>query len=115
MSYNIDSIEILNQKDFTITPEAMAEFDPSDGWIAESWEGDHADVLTSIKRNSFPWSGECSGHGEGNLIALLELFTGEADLALCWEGGDSYSGLRVRNGIVTKHKIVMALGDEESC
>lgn len=35
------------------------------------------------------------------------------DLVICWEGGDSYTGLRVVDGKVTRHKVVMGLGEEE--
>ena len=58
--------------------------------------------------------GECSGLSYDALIeTVLPRTTGSADLIFCWGGGDFYSGVRVVEGVVTKHEVVMALGDEE--
>jgi hypothetical protein len=48
----------------------------------------------------FWWYGESSGnaHGDGRLDAFVALTEGDADVILTWEGGDSHSGLRIRNG-----------------
>ena len=113
MAYNIDSIEILKQDNFTITDEAFTALNV-DG--PELWaDCDEAqEVRDYVSRNIFPWSGEGSGRGLDDLIEdVLPRFTGSADLLLTWEGGDSHSGIRVVDGVVTKHVVEMALGDEE--
>lgn len=58
------------------------------------------------------WQGEGSGHTFDMLLAALKFFRGSADLVLCWEGGDSFSGLRVKDGRVTQHEVIMTLGAE---
>lgn len=60
------------------------------------------------------WRGEWSGHSFDTLVNdILPVTSGAADIVLTWEGGDSFSGLRVRDGKVTRHKAVMVLGEEE--
>ena len=59
------------------------------------------------------WRG--SGSSYDTLIeTVLPAFEGEADLVLTWEDGDSFTGLRLRDRVVTKHKVVMTLGEEET-
>lgn len=45
-------------------------------------------------------------------IKVLRKTTGHADIMLTWEGGDRFSGFRVRDGVVTQHEVVQALGKE---
>lgn len=60
------------------------------------------------------WRGEFSGSTYDALIEkVLPLTSGSADIVFTWEGGDSFTGIRVRNGIVTRHKVVRALGEAE--
>jgi hypothetical protein len=67
----------------------------------------------------FPWGGAGSGwatqstHGKSTLEKILAKTKGDADIVLTWEGGDSHSGVRVRDGKITWHEVVMALGEEE--
>ena len=114
MSYNIDSIDILKQDNFTISPERFSTLvqEHSDD-LAEGFPTRYNDLCKAIGDGRFWWYGEGSGSGYDTLVnVVLSLFTGSADLLLCWEGGDSYSGLRVSNGKVTKHVIEMTLGKE---
>lgn len=113
MAYNIDSIEILKQDNFTISDEAFAAIDVVGPELWDDCE-EAQKVRDYISRNCFPWSGEGSGRGIDNLIEeVLPRFTGNADLLLTWEGGDSHSGIRIVDGVVTKHVVEMTLGDEE--
>lgn len=58
------------------------------------------------------WQGEGSGSSFDALKDVLSSFDGEADLVLTWEGGDSHTGLRLRNHVVTEHEVAFALGKE---
>ena len=127
MSYNIDSIDVVYKKGFCITRTKLEQLEKEAGNVAE---GNIFDMLRDAPRDgyferiggpdgveiiaphAFWWYGEGSGRSEDTLIWLLAHFEGEADLVLTWEGGDSHSGLRLRNGVVTKHEAVLALGDE---
>lgn len=127
MSYNIDAIEIVAAKGFRISYDALrrlARAVPEDrrpeACVCEKVEGREpgpADLVEFFE----PSSGEFWWHGEGSGWAfetlrdvVLPAFEGSADLVLTWEGGDSHSGLRLRKGKVTKHKVAMVLTDEET-
>lgn len=61
----------------------------------------------------FWFTSDGSGWAFDALLAnILPRFTGRADLVVCWEGGDSFTGLRVVDGKVTKHEVVRTLGKE---
>ena len=127
MSYNIDSIDIVHKKGFCITRTKLERLErenperpestvfefltdaPRDGWF-ELVKG--PDDVELICPHMFWWSGEGSGHSEEMLIAILSEFEGDADLVLTWEGGDTHTGIRLRDGVVTKHEAVLALGEE---
>ena len=111
MSYNIDSVETVYSKDFEIGP------------TFEEMAAKYADAAPEISvfrddwniRYGFAWSGIGSGMraAQEALPEVLSSFNGEVDLILTWEGGDSFSGLRLRNHKVTKHDVVMTLGKEK--
>ncbi len=111
MSYNIDSITIIAQNEFTISESNFANI--SEDECPESWEFEtSADLIEHTKGGSFPWHGEWSGRSFDKLKEVLSLFTGSADMVLIWEGGDSTSGLRVVDGQVTEHKVLFTLGEQ---
>lgn len=114
MSYNIDSIDIVAQEDFWLEPEAFQALCALIGEMPEGWHGTEADVADDISRGTFPWYGEWSGRSYDTLCGtVLPAFHGSADLILCWEGGDSYTGLRLRDGTVSHHRVIMTLGEEQ--
>lgn len=134
MSYNIDTIKVVAADSFRI---ARADFDrmrlklskadrvpggnvfdqllPEDGRPVDCEQiGKYGDTGWSFAAGaSFWWYGEWSGHCLDALKELLSEFTGSADLVICWEGGDSFLGLRVKDGRVTEHHVVQALGAEK--
>lgn len=119
MSYNIDSIEVIAADNFRLdldVRDALAESIGDDAPEINIFEYDRADGATHISFRqgaSLQWSGEGSGHAFDVLVGkVLPRFEGSADLLVTWEGGDSFSGLRIRDGKVTRHKIIHALGDE---
>lgn len=109
MSYNIDSIDVIYSKDFAIgdgyeaAAEKYTDNAPEISVFCDDWNID----------KGFWWYGEGSGRTFHDLKDVLSTFNGEADLVLTWEGGDSHTGLLLRNHIVTEHVVVMALGAEK--
>lgn len=115
MSYNVDSIDIISKSDdFGITQFELEQFfsGEEDDYLCEVFPEDVGDLAEDIASKNFPYSGESSGHNFETLKRLLAKFTGSAEMVVCWEGGDSYSGLRVRNGVVTEPAVMMALVPE---
>ena len=110
MAYNIDSIDIVDGALFT-TAETVSAFtadiEARGGYLPESWEeielGEGGVIL------SIPWYGECSGSSEELLHVFLGLTKGTAALLLCWEGGDSYTGLLVEDGQVDEGEVVQSV------
>lgn len=115
MSYNIDSQEIVR---------GSLEIDPVK---ARAWHAKHKDDVPECSFvdphfECYPgtddiapftkpwWYGEGSGNTEELYQqALAELTKGDADIVLTWEGGDSFTGLRVKNGVVTEMGVKFTL------
>lgn len=122
MSYNIDSIDIVTSDGFCIPrPKlealriALGENAPDGCLFAADWPADSCeDIRGMLFVQRIDWSGEGSGYTFDNFKAALASFLGSADLVLTWEGGDSHTGLRLVNGKVTEHEVVMALGKERA-
>jgi hypothetical protein len=57
------------------------------------------------------WSGDWSGHSLDIFKKILTRMKGKADLVLIWERGDSVSGWRVCNGVITEHDVRYILED----
>jgi hypothetical protein len=56
---------------------------------------------------SFCWSGDWSGHCIDTLEEkVAPLIHGEVQAIFCWEGGNSYSGLAIKDGKVAKCDVV---------
>lgn len=118
MSYNIDSCEIISSNGFRVHKEkADAAIDKvgSDGpeacpfEVLDFGEDGYAEIA------SWHFYGEGSGRAfrDGSFATFAEATEGDADIVLTWEGGDSHSGVRVKDGKVTFHKVVLALGEAE--
>lgn len=134
MSYNIGSIDVVAAKNFRISAEALQQAmeecerldQTPEGNIFEQLLRKHQVPMTGItitdegaefkKGAGLWWYGEFSGRSyiEGLIFIVLPAFTGSADLVVCWEDGDSYTGLRVKDGKVTEHEVVMSLGKRTS-
>lgn len=66
------------------------------------------DALQQIRSPN--WQGECSGNGYELLrTQILPKTIGTATLLFIWEGGDSQSGLRVVDGVVTEGKVKVVI------
>lgn len=125
MSYNVDSIEVIAQDNFRLPVEFIAALRKEIGddfpelWLlyedAHPDNNSHFEDVDSYRYfRRINWQGDGSGYSWDKFTdVVLPKFKGSADLLVCWEGGDSYSGLRIRDGKVARHRVVMTLGEEE--
>jgi hypothetical protein len=116
MSYNIDSCEIISSKGFRVhkdKADAATNKVGSDGPEAWPFEDLDFDEDGYAEIDSWNFYGEGSGWAfrDGSFAEFAQATEGEADIILTWEGGDSHSGARIKDGKVTFHKVVMALGE----
>lgn len=122
MSYNIDSIDILASDGFCIPRpklealrKELGDEVPECSVVSEHFINDCEEFRGMLFPKRFEWSGEWSGNSFDVLRdRVLPAFLGSVDLAITWEGGDSHSGLRLVNGVVTEHEMTMALGKERT-
>lgn len=116
MSYNIDRMDRIAGGDLRMRIEdyrrlAKSLRDTPEGCFLKNELVPGDDGFVVIQH--LAWVGEGSGCSVDVLIDdVLPLTTGSADFLLTWEGGDSFSGIRARDGVVTCHQVVMALGGE---
>lgn len=117
MSYNIDSINYVSGTGplaihNTVLREYQTHGDVPEGNFLQYPEcigEEHSSGMVAIQKPW--WYGEGSGRAEPLFREILSKTMGHADLILCWAGGDAYTGLRVRNGLVTEHEVAMTLGE----
>jgi hypothetical protein len=114
MSYNIDSVTYIGATRLTITKEALAEAEaavPEDDRAECTFihELDPEAEKSTIEKPW--WYGQWSGRNFEGFMKALSFTQGIAGLVVCWEGGDSYTGLLVVNGKVTKHAVIFSLGE----
>ncbi len=111
MSYNINSVAYISgcleisEADFAAAKaDIIGDDRPESCFLTYGGPG----IMSGIGL----WSGEGSGRTWETFKRALKFTTGKAELLVCWEGGDSISGLRVSHGVVTEHKVVHSLGEE---
>lgn len=116
MSYNIDSHEVLAGAGLTLTGAQIATFRELEELPEIHPFYDLPEVLEPERAYEITphWAATWSGHSFEDLLlkVILPATKGEADILYTWEGGDSFSGIRVRDGVVTEHEVVMTLGKE---
>ncbi len=119
MSYNVDSIEVLkcDAKMAAKDVRRLAKLDLAESNFLEDLlvaEPD-ADGFVAIDPRKFWWSGEGSGSAYADIFIkkIAPKIIGTLEAVVTWEGGDSFTGLRIRNGKVTEPKVIMALAEEE--
>lgn len=59
------------------------------------------------------FDGEGSGRNFHVFLEILQSTSGNADILLIWEDGDSFSGLRVRDGSVEEKEVYFSLDAPE--
>lgn len=122
MSYNIDSIVIVASDGFLIDRETLLALEKELGEDSlpeiELFDQARQSMRSGAQfwhpTGALWWRGEGSGHAYDAFVdKVLPRFHGSADLVLTWEGGDHFEGLRLKDGKVTKHEVVMSLGAEK--
>jgi hypothetical protein len=124
---NIQSVSIIDQKElYLLRAEYALMFAttrdrPSSSFLDYQLDGPSSNnrwmpsYFTQdgdlLKVNRLSWCHEGSGHTFETFKKLLSQFKGEVDLLLFWEGSE-LSGLRLRNGVVTEHKIAVSIGEQ---
>ena len=111
MSYNIDNVCYLSGKLFiragTLNRLWREHYNhlPEDCFLTDL-DGEDGEVLVI---ECPTWRAESSGASFDLFQQVLSQTTGEADILVCWEGGDKYTGLRVRDGKVEEKGVRMVL------
>lgn len=119
MSCNIDHCEILSGDRLTITGEALLQvIEVMDGGFPEDvddifhMEPEKVDSTKSYELDP-RWRGTWSGNSYADLMeTILPVTLGSADIVYAWEGG-YFTGVRVRDGVVTRHDVVFTLGEHQ--
>ena len=120
MSYNVTRVECLalDAKIHTRTLQRLLkrvrthEGDgkaPSDNFLAHH-ERAEADADGFVKLKSLAWTDDWSGYALELFETILTEIEGTAEIVLTWEGGDSFTGYRVHDGVVEKCPVIRALG-----
>jgi hypothetical protein len=107
-------LDNLKANDFGAAPTCKNGHEQDGGkpFCAECGEviNDPGDARAPIKR--FSWSSVASDSylRDGTLAEFAADLEGEADILLTWESGDSFSGIRIKDGKASEHEVDMVLG-----
>lgn len=111
MSYNVDDTFTLkttlciHQDNLDAARQLrLPERNPLDGMSDPDEQGVRTLPL-------FQWSGVGSGymHDDGTLATFVSLTSGDADVVLVWEGGASFTSLRIRDGKVSSGSVKFSI------
>lgn len=114
MSYNIDSVSIESM-DAKIKKADLRRLLRSLDTLPESnFLEEHSDHEPDgdgyIKLASFYWCGESSGRAFEDLVKKVsKKIVGHVEAIFTWEGGDSVSGLIIKDGEATECDVEMRL------
>lgn len=116
MSYNIDSMRVISGN-LTITRKhhefAMWRFNDAwpEGFALESPKFDTDGVACVAKPgvHSLFYGSRSGNFYNESLHEFASYLDGSADLVVTWEGGDSFSGLRFKDGEVTEMDVAFSL------
>lgn len=120
MSYNIDSVTCLKLEAWMYSQDIRRFLEDDEEGRISLAEGN---FLTEISQKSLQkddvkiklpnlwWYGEFSGtsYKEVLIKQIAPLIHGEVDAVLTWEGGDSVSGLRIKDGVVEEMDVEYVL------
>lgn len=120
MSYNCTDSEYISGKLYiniadryhlALNNRELPEISFLHTWMEEHCIGTTDDpAILEIKK--FSWYGDGSGYCMDYLTdTILPKTTGEAEIMFIWEGGDSITGLHVKDGVVTKKNVKHHLVD----
>ena len=116
MSYNTIDTIVLKNVDFRIEKKTADHFLNIRGILCESHCFENI-IEDSCRPNyylfeDFYWCGTGSGrHFDVLEKQILPDTKGYAELIFTWEDGE-VTGIKVDEGVITKHEVIQALGDE---
>lgn len=118
MSYNVDSAEIvrgelrMRVEDYLAwrsRGEELPEIDPFH--LEESVLVEHLDEDRRFVFEDFWWGGIRSNDLYYQTLPLIAAdLEGDADVLFTWEGGDSHTMVRFRDGKAVEHEVTFAAG-----
>ena len=113
MSYNVTAIDIVSGELRITEAASAAVFARAGEDLCEMMSDYRGCRGLYVRRDDtvrrIPFGGEWSGRCVPTLIRFLEACTGAAEIVLCWEGGDSYTGYKVADGVVTEGEVVLTV------
>ncbi len=119
MSYNITDVKTIKidacmvQSDLLRLYRAHKTRLPEGNFLTEHKRNEAVTVdgESLIKLSNFWWCGEGSGYAYELLFeTIAPQVRGLVEVVFVWEGGDSLGGLRIKNGKVTEHEVLLCLG-----
>ena len=113
MAYNISSIKIIDGGPLVMSEAAHQRYSkhpegPCDALVHGASPAPGLPGFVKLYR--IEWHGGGPDRSAPLLREALSHTMGSADLLLCWERGDDYTGLRVRDGVVVEHAVRPPLG-----
>lgn len=126
MSCNPDTVDVLVNINFRIRGDALLDLmanieeDLPEGCFLHDLTDDLPKGATWSPDVEYPiehpdWYGDGAGSSWDILIEKIFPRTrGQIDIIYCWEGGESYTGIRVIDGVVTEHEVIRSLGAEKT-
>lgn len=118
MSYNITHCETLKCNAWISAKNMEEILEHEYDWFPERSFITDAKPFKIAKAGKFvikkfDFSGECSGTLFSYFLEnVAPKIKGELEVILTWEGGESITGLRIKNGTITQPKVVKSLADE---
>ncbi len=125
MSYNISSVKILKINAYMLAGDIILLHSnehqdlPESCFLKDLYEEasdkiKNSSPLAQIKLTKLNWCHSWSGMSFDVLINnIAPMIKGNAEVVFIWEGGDSISGLKINDGIVTKCDVEFVLREKE--
>jgi len=118
MSYNVDTAEIIrgelrmrmeSYRAWLVRDNELPEMHPFH--FEESVLVEHLDEGRKFVFEDFWWGGVGSGARYYEILPLIAAdLEGDADVLFTWEGGDSHTVVRFKDGKAVEHEAVFAAG-----
>ena len=119
MSYNIDTVNIISTTGWIRHADVidlLARFDdelPEGCFLRDLCDEDDADEDGRHTIDAMDWSGSGSGRRFKDVFPeVAKAIMGRVEAILVWEGGDSITGLRIVDGVMTEPAVIQTLASE---
>lgn len=125
MSYNISTITIVTLDAYITIADLKEVAAELKGWPECNFIDEHLIALEKGKikpiedrvlLTSFDWCSEGSGRAyHQQMRDIAKKIHGRVEAVLIWEGGDTVSGLRIVDGVMTEPIVTMTLAKDSAC